>query len=1206
MRGMRPRVLVTISNSIATIALLMGMVAPLGGIVHATGDTVDELHYSYGNDATSVVVDWHGAEQNIYYGPTTDYGMQAVANDPPIMPTDEAGPFREVAIGGLQAGTTYHYKVGVAGLDHTFSTEPTGDFTSVDIGDSMSSACPNPDTSQYMPLMQQLIAQQNPNFVTHGGDIAIANQCGIGAIHTFFNDVEAWSYSAAFQTALGNHEYGAPTTDPVAPPDAPFPNDNLANYKGRLRMSNAQTVQTDSSEKLTHPGCPSAPGTTGNGCVGDDWGYFTAGHVFYITYPEPEAPTAASYTDWQSHADTLMAQAQADPNIDFIISYGHRPAYTDSVEGSNTQLRASLDALAAKYSPAVGNLNGMSGKYVLNIQHHAHGFEPFKPKNGLTYVTDAAGGQGFTPEISGPIDPDSIMYMRHFGVLVTQYTASTHSMTVKFVCGSDAAVVKDVCAYGSSPWSTSFSRPGGGTVPPTSPVVQTTVSGSTSSAQIGQQVTYTATAQNTVSGSTASGATLGVTIPANMSIVSATGATVSGNTASWNLDSLVGGSAATTEKVVAQLNSGSVGSSTTVSAQLTTTDTSCAASGSICSASTSTTVAAASTTTQWITNQSLETDLTGWTGVYNSTSQSSRIAVGYDGNFSLRSTNTSSATGTNGFVDKPHWITGTGSSTTVAGTAYTGSVWVKADTAGQKFTVLLRELTPSGSGVSSKSITATASGTGWFNMNGSYTALNSGNALGFYVYASNVAAGQGFDADELSLTSPSVGAPADTTPPSAPSNFTAAATSQSQINLSWGAATDNIGVTGYTVSRNGVQVGTTTATSFADTGLAAGTTYNYTVTANDAASNVSMPATTSGTTQSLPALTAPANVQAAAVSESEIDLSWGASSGASTYSILRNGSPLVSGLTSTTYNDTHLTANTTYSYNVVATDAAGNTASSATVQATTLPAPVPPSAPTNVVATANSATQVGLSWTAATAGTAAISSYAISRGGSVVATIPATSTSYTDNNLSPSTTYTYAVTATDASGLSSPASSVATVTTPTAPVATACTVPAAGMTELSGNLSLENGQTGWTGVYNSTSAVTLAQVTGGSYDGNWALQIAPKTGSSGTAGVNNAAPIWMMNSVANATYTASAMVKASVPGEQISLMVRETTPGGTGVTYHTTTITLNDTNWQAISSAYVAKNSGDYIRYSLYASNFASSSQYFLADCLSLQTPSGN
>jgi len=48
-------------------------------------------------------------------------------------------------------------------------------------------------------------------------------------------------------------------------------------------------------------------------------------------------------------------------------------------------------------------------------------------------------------------------------------------------------------------------------------------------------------------------------------------------------------------------------------------------------------------------------------------------------------------------------------------------------------------------------------------------------------------------------------------------------------------------------------------------------------------------------------------------------------------------------------------------------------------------------------------------------------------------------------------------------------------------------------------------------------------------------------------------------------------------------------------------LTLPDTAWHQISSAYTAKNSGDLIRYSLDVTNFATSSQYLLADRLSLQ-----
>ena len=82
---------------------------------------------------------------------------------------------------------------------------------------------------------------------------------------------------------------------------------------------------------------------------------------------------------------------------------------------------------------------------------------------------------------------------------------------------------------------------------------------------------------------------------------------------------------------------------------------------------------------------------------------------------------------------------------------------------------------------------------------------------------------------------------ADSTPPTVPTGVAAASASTSQINLSWAASTDNVGVTGYVVLRGGVQIATPTTTSHADKSLQPGTTYSYSVAARDAATNVSGP-----------------------------------------------------------------------------------------------------------------------------------------------------------------------------------------------------------------------------------------------------------------------------------------------------------------------------------------------------------------------------
>jgi hypothetical protein len=71
----------------------------------------------------------------------------------------------------------------------------------------------------------------------------------------------------------------------------------------------------------------------------------------------------------------------------------------------------------------------------------------------------------------------------------------------------------------------------------------------------------------------------------------------------------------------------------------------------------------------------------------------------------------------------------------------------------------------------------------------------------------------------------------DTTPPTAPTNLSGTAVSTSQINLTWTASTDNVGVAGYKVFRNG----TPSVSSFSDAGLAASTAYSYTIAAYDAA-----------------------------------------------------------------------------------------------------------------------------------------------------------------------------------------------------------------------------------------------------------------------------------------------------------------------------------------------------------------------------------
>ena len=180
--------------------------------------------------------------------------------------------------------------------------------------------------------------------------------------------------------------------------------------------------------------------------------------------------------------------------------------------------------------------------------------------------------------------------------------------------------------------------------------------------------------------------------------------------------------------------------------------------------------------------------------------------------------------------------------------------------------------------------------------------------------------------------------------PSAPGTLTATAAGSTGVSLSWGAATDNVGVTGYQVERcQGagcslfVQVGTPTGTTFADSGLAAGTSYSYRVRATDAAGNLGPYGNTASATTAQgsdgQAPSAPGTLTATAAGSTGVSLSWGAATdnvGVTGYQVERcqgAGCSLfvqVGTPTGTTFADSGLAAGTSYSYRVRATDAAGN------------------------------------------------------------------------------------------------------------------------------------------------------------------------------------------------------------------------------------------------------------------------------------------
>lgn len=296
----------------------------------------------------------------------------------------------------------------------------------------------------------------------------------------------------------------------------------------------------------------------------------------------------------------------------------------------------------------------------------------------------------------------------------------------------------------------------------------------------------------------------------------------------------------------------------------------------------------------------------------------------------------------------------------------------------------------------------------------------------------------------------------DTTPPSAPTSLTATTASATQINLSWTASTDNVGVTGYKVERcqgagcsNFAQIATPTGTALNDTGLTTASSYSYRVRATDAAGNLSAysavaSALTAAGLDTTPP-TAPTNLAATGASSSQINLTWTASTdnvGVTGYKVERcqgagcSNFAQIAAPTGTTFSDTGLAASTSYSYRVRATDAAGNlspySAVATAVTSGTLDT-TPPSVPTNVSATAASSSQINLTWTAST-DNVGVTGYQVDRCqgagcSNFVQIASPTGTTFNDTGLSGSTSYSYRVRAADAAGNVSGSSTAATATT---------------------------------------------------------------------------------------------------------------------------------------------------------------------------------
>jgi chitin-binding protein len=175
----------------------------------------------------------------------------------------------------------------------------------------------------------------------------------------------------------------------------------------------------------------------------------------------------------------------------------------------------------------------------------------------------------------------------------------------------------------------------------------------------------------------------------------------------------------------------------------------------------------------------------------------------------------------------------------------------------------------------------------------------------------------------------------DTEAPSIPNGLQAQKVTANSIELTWNTSTDNVGVKGYQIFRNGEMIDTVPGTHFIDKKLQPSTEYSYTVKAIDAAGNLSKESTalTVKTTVEAPdteAPTQPKGLHSMGTTASSVDLMWSPSDdnvSVDHYDIYRetDGSmKKIATSNTTSYMDKNLLANTTYKYVVKAVDVAGN------------------------------------------------------------------------------------------------------------------------------------------------------------------------------------------------------------------------------------------------------------------------------------------
>jgi fibronectin type 3 domain-containing protein len=311
----------------------------------------------------------------------------------------------------------------------------------------------------------------------------------------------------------------------------------------------------------------------------------------------------------------------------------------------------------------------------------------------------------------------------------------------------------------------------------------------------------------------------------------------------------------------------------------------------------------------------------------------------------------------------------------------------------------------------------TPAGTDYRNLDTNAFAIISGSHTIRFVGLDSVGGDNTAFIDDVRLTAvPAVAIPA------VPGGVSVVPSGGNSLTVSW---SQSAGATSYAVLREGPgqtsysSIGASTTASFTDTTASAGTSYSYEVNATNSAGTSANSSAVSATT--LPAVPSTPTGLTGTPGDTQVSLSWTASTGATSYNIYR----LISGVytnvgtsTTPTFIDTGLADGTSYSYEVSAVNAGGESALSSPVT----PVPAIPATPTDVTADAGD-TEAFISWTAS----AGADFYNVYRfNGTIYVNLgTVTAAGYTDTGLTDETSYSYEVSAVNTSGesaLSAPVS----------------------------------------------------------------------------------------------------------------------------------------------------------------------------------------